>query len=176
LRYHRPIYGVEYLIDAIPKVLAKNKNVKFIILGEGPFTNTFKTKMTNFIKSGHVRFVDAVPHNKVKDYLSAADIYVSTSFSDGTSASLLEAMACSLSPVVTEIDGNKEWVKDGVNGLFVPVANSEKIAEKILLLASDYELRRFLGEKAVETVRARVNWQKNIQKLTKIIDKMINQF
>jgi glycosyltransferase involved in cell wall biosynthesis len=173
LRYHRPIYGVEYLMDAIPRVLARNKHVKFLILGEGPLTHTFKTKMKGFIKSGHVRFVGAVPHGEIAEYLSAADIYVSTSLSDGTSASLLEAMACSLTPVVTEIDGNKEWVKDGVNGLLVPVANSEKLAEKILSLVNDYKLRRVLEEKAVETVRVRVDWQRNMQKLTKTIDKII---
>ncbi|MEM3695960.1 MAG: glycosyltransferase family 4 protein [Candidatus Bathyarchaeia archaeon] len=174
LRYHRPIYGVEYLIDAIPQVLAKNKNVKFLILGDGPLTNTFKAKMAGFIKSGCVRFVGAVPHKRIVDYLSAADIYVSTSFSDGTSASLLEAMACSLAPVVTEIFGNREWVEDEVNGLLVPVANSEKLAEKILLLANDYKLRKALEEKAMETVKKRVNWQKNIQQLTEIIDKMVS--
>jgi glycosyltransferase involved in cell wall biosynthesis len=159
-------------MDAIPRVVAKNKHVKFLILGEGPLTNAFKTKMKDFMRSGHVRFVGAVPHDKIVDYLSAADIYVSTSFSDGTSASLLEAMACSLAPVVTEISGNVEWIKDGVNGLLVSVGDSEGLAEKILLLASDYKLRRVLEEKAVETVKARVNWPKNIQKLTKIIDEM----
>jgi glycosyltransferase involved in cell wall biosynthesis len=59
-----------------------------------------------------------------------------------------------------------------VNGLLVSVGDSEGLAEKILLLASDYKLRRVLEEKAVETVKARVNWPKNIQKLTKIIDEM----
>jgi len=174
LRFHKPIYGVEYLIEAIPHILKENKNVKFLILGEGPLTSIFKAKIENFVRSGHVRFIGTVPHDKVADYLSAADIYVSTSFSDGTSASLLEAMACSLAPVVTEILGNKEWVEDEVNGLLVPVANSEKLAGKILLLANDYEFRKALEERAVETVRTKVNWQKNIQKLTKIIDKMIS--
>jgi glycosyltransferase involved in cell wall biosynthesis len=75
--------------------------------------------------------------------------------------------------VVTEISGNVEWIKDGVNGLLVPVANSEKLAEKILLLANDYKLRRILEVKAVETVRKRVNWQENMQQLTKIIDEII---
>ena len=49
-------------------------------------------------------------------YLNAADIYVSTSLSDGTSLSLLEAMACSLPVVVTDIPANKEWITDGHNG------------------------------------------------------------
>jgi glycosyltransferase involved in cell wall biosynthesis len=132
-------------------------------------------KMKDFMRSGHVRFVGAVPHDKIVDYLSAADIYVSTSFSDGTSASLLEAMACSLALVVTEISGNVEWIKDGVNGLLVSVGDSEGLAEKILLLASDYKLRRVLEGRAVETVKARVNWQENMQKLTRIIDEMVDR-
>jgi glycosyltransferase involved in cell wall biosynthesis len=171
LRFHRSIYGVEYLIDAIPQVLAKNKNVKFLILGEGPLTNTFKAKMDGFTKSGHVRFVGAVPHDKVVDYLSAADIYVSTSFSDGTSASLLEAMACSLTPLVTEIPGNTEWIENEVNGLLVPVADSKRLAEEILLLASDHALRTRLQVNANVTIKRRVNWTRNIEKLFEIIDK-----
>ena len=174
LRNHKPIYGVEFLINAIPHIIKKNKDIKFLILGEGPLTNFFKAKAEEFIKSGHVKFIGTVPHEKVVDYLSTADIYVSTSFSDGTSASLLEAMACSLPPVVTEIYGNKEWVEDGVNGFLVPIANFKKLAEKILLLANDHKLRKELQAKTEEAVRTRVNWRKNIQELTKIIDEMIS--
>jgi glycosyltransferase involved in cell wall biosynthesis len=174
LRSHKPIYGVEYLIEAIPQVLKENRSVKFLILGEGPLTEVFKIKLDRFIKSGHVKFVGMVPHETVVNYLDAGDIYVSTSFSDGTSASLLEAMACSLTPVVTEIDGNKEWIKNGMNGLLIPVANSKSIAEKILLLASDQKLRKAIQVKAEETVRAKVNWNRNVDELTKIIDKNIH--
>jgi glycosyltransferase involved in cell wall biosynthesis len=173
LRHHKPIYGVEYLVDAIPQILKKNRSIRFLILGEGPLTENFKLRVDKFIKSGEVKFVGTVPHRNITDYLSAADIYVSTSFSDGTSASLLEAMACSLPPVVTEIDGNKEWIRDGVNGLLVPVADSKSIAEKILSLASDHKLRKTLQVEAEETVRTRVNWNENIDKLTKIIDKIV---
>jgi len=174
LRNHKSIYGVEYLIHAIPHIVKKNKYVRFLILGEGPLTEVFKAKVEKFIKSGHVKFVGIVPHEKVAEYLSAADIYVSTSFSDGTSASLLEAMACSLSAVVTEIHGNREWVENGSNGFLVPVANSEKLAEKILLLANDHQLRKRLQIKAEETVRTRVNWQKNIGELMEIINRTVS--
>jgi glycosyltransferase involved in cell wall biosynthesis len=129
--------------------------------------------MANFIKSGHVKFVGTVPHDKVVDYLSAADIYVSTSFSDGTSASLLEAMACSLTPLVTEIPGNKEWIENEVNGLLVPVADSKILAEKILLLATDRELRTKLQVNANVTIKRKVNWTRNIEKLFETINKAI---
>jgi len=175
LRNHKPIYGVGYLIDAIPHIIKKNNDIRFLILGEGPLTKIFEAKLKKFIKNGQVKFIGTVPHKKVAAYLSAADIYVSTSFSDGTSASLLEAMACSLPPVVTEIDGNKEWIKEGINGFLVPKANSQEIADKILLLAKNQALREKLKAKAMETVKRRVNWQMNIQELTKIMDEMVSK-
>jgi glycosyltransferase involved in cell wall biosynthesis len=174
LRSHKPIYGVEYLVGAIPEVVKENKHLKLLILGDGPLTPIFKTMMAKYIESDHVKFVGTVRHDKIVDYLSAADIYVSTSFSDGTSASLLEAMSCSLPSVATEIDGNKEWINNGINGFLVPVADSKKLAEKILLLADDQELRRRLRANAEETMRTRVIWQENIKKLTNAIDSKLS--
>lgn len=170
MRHHKPIYGVQHLIDAIPQVIAENEKIKFLILGEGPLTSTFKTKMAKFMKSRHVKFVGTVPHNKITEYLSAADIYVSTSFSDGASASLLEAMACSLTPIVTAIQGNLEWIKEGVNGVLFHPADSKKLAEKILLLAADSELRARLQVNAELTIKRRVSWTGNTQKFFEIID------
>jgi len=174
LRNHRPIYGVEYLINAVPLITQRNRNVRFLILGQGPLTRLFKEKMKRFIESGHVKFIGTVPHEKVAGYLSAADIYVSTSFSDGTSAGLLEAMACSLPTVVTDIDGNREWVQNEINGFLVPVANSEKLAENILLLADSQELREKLIVKAKQTIRTKVNWKKNMQTLMDTIDRTVS--
>jgi len=153
--------------------LRRNKSVRFLILGEGPLTKVFKEKTKRFVDEGQVRFIGAVAHEKVASYLSAADIYVSTSFSDGASASLLEAMACSLPPVATDIAGNTEWIDNEANGLLVPVADSGKLAEKILLLAGSDELRKRLRVKAEETVRVRVNWSANVGKLMEAIDELV---
>lgn len=104
------------------------------------------------------------------EHLSAGNIYVSPSFSDGTSATLLEAMKCGLTPVVTEIPGNKEWISHGVNGLLVPVANSKKLAAQILRLARNRQLMERLQKNAKQTIRRRVDWQKNFGKLSRLIE------
>jgi len=174
LRNHRAVYGVEYLINAVPIITQRNRNVRFLLLGEGPLTRLFKERMKRFIESGRVKFIGTAPHEKVAGYLSAADIYVSTSFSDGTSAGLLEAMSCSLPAVVTDIAGNREWVQNEISGLLVPVANSEKLAEKILLLADSQELRKKLVVRAKQTIRTKVNWAKNMQTLIETIDRIVS--
>jgi hypothetical protein len=63
-----------------------------------------------------IRFIGYVPHEELAGFLAAADVYVSTSTTDGASVSLDEAMACELAPVVTDIPANRAWIKDGENG------------------------------------------------------------
>jgi len=162
-RKHNPIYGVNYLIDTIPLILKKEPKAKFLILGEGRLTLELKQRATKHIVEGNVKFLGNVPHMDVVKYLKASDIYVSTSLSDGTSASLLEAMTCSLSPVVTDIPANREWIQDGWNGYLIPTKNVTELARTVISLAKNPELRREIGEKTLETVRAKVDWQRNIE-------------
>jgi len=140
MRDHNPVYGVNYLIEAIPFILEQESKAKFLILGEGELTSQFKQRVRKQIAQGSVRFLGKAPHEDVAKYLNAADIYVSTSFSDGTSASLLEAMACSTTPIVTAISGNKEWIQDGWNGYLTPTRDVNQLAQKIVFLAKNEEV------------------------------------
>ncbi|MDH5634193.1 MAG: glycosyltransferase family 4 protein [Candidatus Bathyarchaeota archaeon] len=169
-RHHKPIYGIAHLVEAIPRILRKEPETKFLFIGEGPLTSTFKQRLRRFIDNGNVKFVGKIPHEEMPEHLSAGNIYVSPSFSDGTSATLLEAMKCGLTPVVTEIPGNKEWISHGVNGLLVPVANSKKLAAQILRLARNRQLMERLQKNAKQTIRRRVDWQKNFGKLSRLIE------
>ena len=71
-----------------------------------------------------------------------ADIYVSTSISDGASVSLFEAMACGKPVVVADNLGNREWIDERDNGLFFNVGDYEDLAEKLLYSLDDYEMRK----------------------------------
>jgi len=172
VRNHKPIYGVGYLIEAIPSILKQEPKAKFLILGEGELTPQFKQRIRKYVVQGYVKFLGKVPHRDVAKYLNAADIYVSTSFSDGTSASLLEAMACSTSPIVTAIPGNKEWIQDGWNGYLTPTGDANQLAQKIIFLTKNVETRRKMAKNALEAVRAKVNWQRNIATLNDTIRDM----
>ena len=175
MRDHKPIYGVNYLVEAIPFILRQEPKAKFLILGEGKLTSQFKQRVRKYVVQGYVKFLGRVPHRDVAKYLNAADIYVSTSFSDGTSASLLEAMACSTTPIVTAIPGNKEWIQDGWNGYLTPTGNVNQLAQKIVFLAKNEETRQKMAKNALEILRVKVNWQRNIATLNDAIRGMISQ-
>lgn len=174
LRDHKPIYDVDSLIEAIPQIVKKVHNAKFLILGEGPLTLKFKKRINALGLASKVTFIGRVPHQDVAKYLNAADIYVSTSLSDGSSACLLEAMACSLPPVVTNIEGNREWIKDGINGCLVPTCQPQELAEKIIYLAKNRHVRDELANKAIQTIKTRINWEKNTATLNETIMMLVS--
>lgn len=163
--YEDPPYNVECLIRAIPLVLKRYGNIKFIIKGTGPLENHLKSLTRELDVSRCVRFAGLVPHYEVAQYLNAADIYVSTCYIDSTSVSLLEAMACGLPPIVTDIPGNREWIENGVNGFLFPSKNPKVLAEKIVELIENEPLRKRFGERCLQKIKRKATWKESLTKM-----------
>ena len=172
-RYHEPVYDVESLILAVPCVVKEVKNARFLILGSGSLSEKLKKRVTTSGVGDYVKFLGRVPHKEMAKYLKLSDIYVSTSLSDGTSVSLLEAMACRLPPVVTDIPANREWLSSEESGLFAPCRNPKSLAKNIIRLLKDEDFRRILGMKAYETVLEKADWEKNSKILDNLISSMV---
>lgn len=163
--YNNEHYNVECLIRAIPTVVKGHENVKFIIKGVGPLESYLKQLAEKLNVSKYTRFVGLVPYDDLGRYLCASDIYISTCFVDSTSVSLLEAMACGLPPVVTNIAGNREWVKDGENGFLFPPKSSTALAEKATRLIDDNQLRKRFGERCIPIIQRRATWERSVSEM-----------
>ena len=172
-RYHEPIYDVESLILAVPYIIQEVMNARFLILGSGSLTEELKKRVHALGVEDNVRFLGRVPHGEMPKCLAMSDIYVSTSLSDGTSASLLEAMACKLSLVVTNIPANREWLENGKSGVLVPCQNPKSLAEGIVKLLKDGGLRKSLGTRVYELVLEKADWEKNSKLLDNLISSML---
>jgi len=168
-------YDVETLIRAIPLIVRKHGNVKFVLKGSGPLENYLKRLAEKLGVTSYVRFIGLVPYDDIPKHLSAADIYVSTCFIDTTSVSLLEAMACKLAPVVTDIPGNREWVADGVNGLLFSPSNPEALAEKITHMVENPQLREQFGERCLQIVEQRASWDKCFSDMEDIYESLLKE-
>ncbi len=127
-----PIYNLSLLIRSIPFVLKEEPKTKFLIAGDGPERGKLEKEAMDLNVGKSVQFLGSVPHEAMPDLLTKADIYVSTSLYDGTSVSLLEAMAVGVFPIVTDITSNREWIRDGENGFLVPVDDEQYLANKII--------------------------------------------
>ena len=91
--------------------------------------------------------------DNVQDIVRAADIYLSTSFFEGTSNSIMEALNWSLPVVATNVGDNDHLVEDGVNGTLHPVGDAEGMAQSIATLLNSVELRNEYGAKSNQNLR-----------------------
>ncbi len=131
--------GQRYLLDAIPRVLKVNPHVRFVIVGSGNLWNKLRNKASTMGIREAVFFTGV--RYDVPELLSAMDIYVLQSLWEGLALTLLEACAAGKPIVATAIDGNKEIVRHGFNGLLVPERDPEALACAILELVKNKPLR-----------------------------------
>jgi glycosyltransferase involved in cell wall biosynthesis len=161
-----PMYNVSLLIRAIPIVLKEEPGTRFLIAGDGSEKDNLTIQVKSLNLGAFVQFLGRVPHQEMPGLLAQADIYVSTSPYDGTSVSLLEALACGAFPVVADIPSNREWIADGDNGFLVPKENENVLANKIVEAVRNHRLVGKACEKNRKTVQQRAYWRESIKKIT----------
>jgi len=114
--------------------------------------------------------IGRVPNTQLPAILNCADVYVSTSLSDGTSLSLLEALACGLGIIVTDVPAIKEWVSED-NGILVRIKDIQGIITALEKYYADPGLAKKHGEKNIQIANDRADWNKNYEKLNLIYEK-----
>jgi len=166
-----PIYNVSLLIKAIPFVLQEEPNTRFFIAGDGSERNHLEKEVKKLNINSSVQFLGRVSHKEMAGLLAQSDIYVSTSLYDGTSVSLLEALASGVFPIVTNIVFNKQWVKDGKNGFLFPVGDEGILAKRIIDAIRDKELLERSHKENLSTIEEKALWPVCIDKIKEIYKK-----
>jgi glycosyltransferase involved in cell wall biosynthesis len=164
-RQFRPVYGIEYFINALPVVIQQRPHVRVILVGAGPLESTYRERIDQLGLNEYIYFAGWVDDRIMSEYLNAADIYVTTSLSDGTSNSMLEAMACGLPLIVSDAPVYFEWVKDGVNGFIVPRRDSSTLARRLIQLIDNRTLQREMGNLNLKIIHDKADWEKNFDQL-----------
>lgn len=161
-----PIYNLDLLIKAIPLVLEQtDKKVNFVVVGEGSQKERLQEKVREQGLGDKVEFKGTLGRPELVSLLHSSDIYVSTSLSDSTSVSLLEGFACGLVPIVTDIPGNREWIKDRENGFLFPPGRPELLAEKISSVCLDLPRWKAMVDRNQRLIREKADYQSNLTRL-----------
>jgi glycosyltransferase involved in cell wall biosynthesis len=167
---------VETLIRAAPLVLKEMPEVGFLIVGEGEE----KDRLTNLAKSlgvlNKIQFVGWVLPEDLPQYFNLADIFVCTSLVEtGLASSTAEAMACGLPLILSDSGDNKMIVKDGENGFIFPCKNSKVLAQKIITLLKNENLRKKFYLAHRQWIEENNNYQKEMAKMEKIYQEIANE-
>lgn len=168
-----PEYQVDVVIRAFAALRAVQPDARLALVGDGTERRQLEALAAALDVGAQVTFAGAVPHEAVFGYLHHADVYVSASYSEGTSNSLLEAMACGAFPIVADIPANREWVAHGVNGFLFPHRDPGLLRECMLEALSRPELLEEARRRNWEIVRERADWRRNMAEYERLFQRLV---
>lgn len=131
----------------------------------GPLIDGLRKKTAEAGLADRVRFLGGFDNRSLPDMLREHDIYVSASLWDGTSISLLEAMASGLVPVVSRIESNQAWLADGVSAMMFDRGDAARMAEAVERAIADGAWRRSAVQANRDTVVRRADRHTNMAAL-----------
>lgn len=138
--------GHEYLIDAARRVVDRNPQVHFLLVGDGVLRDALEDRIGRLKLRDNFHFVGLVPPEKVPYYLSCMDMLAHTSLREGLARTLPQALIAGKPVISYDIDGAREVAIPGETGYLLPPKSVEELAEAILELSADPRLRQRLGQ------------------------------
>lgn len=170
-----PVFDHQTIINALG--LLKEEGVKFdmTIVGDGSLRDTLKQQVHTLGLDSRVSFTGTVPNDSLPEILSRQDVYLSASLWDGTSLSLLEALATGLFPVVSDIKANSAWLNHNADGLLHKVGDAQDLAKCIMKLCSNPALAAEAAGRNREKVIRSASRKANMKHLEQIYEKLVRR-
>ena len=148
-------------------------DARFALVGDGPLRNDLENLCKKLGLATKTTFFGE-QHN-VGTYLSAFDVAVLLSETEGCSNSLLEAMALGKPVVATDVGGNRELVRHGETGFLTPFGDAEAVAEAVIALCNDPETAEAIGERAKRLVVTQFSVENMVQQYQTLYEETIQR-
>ena len=166
-------YGIEYLIRCFALLVTRYKGsrkLRLVIAGGG----SLKDKLSRLAKQCGVEelteFLGSIPHDKVPEVLNRLSVFVALSILDSESfgVAVVEASACGLPVVISDVPGMGEVVRDGITGLIVRRREATAAAEAISTLIENGKVREEMGAAGREFILRNYEWSENASRMERL--------
>ena len=169
LRSMEPQYGVDVVMKAFIQTAARYPQARLLLMGAGSQEQALRRMAEESGLTEHVHFGGFVSREELPRVYRSADVYVSASHVDGSSVSLLEALACGKPALVSDIPSNCEWVSPGEQGWLFQDGSVNELADRMMEIC-EHGIDPQLGRNARDLAEQKANWQVNFQVLLKAYD------
>lgn len=149
--------GTRIFQSAISRLLTEYQNLYVTIAGDGPDEDWLKEKLSKY---GNVEFIHYSSDKSLEVHRDKQIAVVPTVGSEGTSLSLLEAMAAKCAVICTDVGGLTNVILDGYNGLIIPANNDEALYDSLKYLIENKKISEELAEKGYQTVCQSFSFEK----------------
>ncbi len=161
----RSVYNVDVLIKAMPEVLKRVPAARLVLGGEGALQGQLEDLARRLDVAAAIDFAGtATWPGGLAERLGRAAVYVSVPSSEGTSVTLLEAMAAGAFPVVSDLPSNREWVTDE-GGAVVPTGEVAPLASAVVTALEDSARRSAAADHNRDVINRRGLWDVNMTRM-----------
>jgi len=168
LRTHDDLYRTSDVIEAFALAAVTAPDLALVMGGSGPLTAAHEARISELGLSPRVRMLGQIPEPDLPSYLRGCDAYVTASQSDGTSVTMLQAMACGAPIIASANAGNTMWITEGLTGKTFPVGDTSALAA-LLSTCGRNPKSLTAAERAHELVVRQADWVKNRLLLSTIL-------
>jgi len=170
-----PHKGPDVLLKAMPKIIKNIPNTKLVFVGSGRMKEELEALSRRLGLGKYVKFAGFVEESLKPFYYNSADVFCLPSVMKHEIFGIvnLEAMACSVPIVASKIGGVPDVVKNGENGVLVPPKDEEALAEAIIYLLENEEVRRRMGRNGRKKVED-YSWERIAEETEKVYEKVLN--
>lgn len=161
--------GIDELINLVPALTKKYRDFKLVVVGEGPERDRLNRLCREMQVESHVFFSGRLNHEKTLSLLKRADVFLLNSRYEGLPHTVIEAMACRCPVIATGLEGTREVIEDGRNGVTVEPGDAQQLYQKLIFLLENEPARRRMTAEAYKTVTSKFTWEKTLDQLEDIL-------
>ncbi|MGQ9570401.1 MAG: glycosyltransferase [Thermodesulfovibrionales bacterium] len=170
-----PVKNHKLFLDVAKIILdsSKNNEVKFLIIGDGPLKRDLEEYAQKLGIADNVIFTGE--RTDIPALLKSMDVFVLTSYYEGMSNSIMEAMSAGLPVVATDVGGNSELVINGKTGFLCPLGDTYKLAERIIYLITNENEAKQIGENGEKRMTDDFGVERMVKQTELIYSKILGQ-
>lgn len=164
-----PRKGVDTLVEAMGILAARAAGApRLVMAGIGGLREPLEQRAAELGVADRITWLGKVPHDEVGWVMSAGDVFVLPSLSEGLPTVVCEAMACGLPVVATAVDGTPEIVDDPATGLLVQPHDAGGLAAALARVLDDRDMAARMGGEALRRSEAEYTWAANARRMEQV--------
>ncbi len=158
----RPVKNIGYALEAFCEVERETPNIRLLLVGPIIDREEADRVLELGRQLGCFSYLGGRSYLEVRELMQASDVFLNTSFHEGMSGAILEAMAEGLPVLASSTTGNRSLVRDRINGILFPVDEHKDLARAALKLMSDISLRKKMGKASKDLVAQNHSQEKEL--------------
>ena len=166
-----PGKGVSVLIDAYYKIIKEFPDTRLVLVGEGPLRKSINSQIEKLGLVNNVVIFEYRDNSEMSELYNESDIFILPSLMEGVPRTILEAMACGIPVIVSDLPHLRSVVQSA--GHCVPAGDSERLSEEISQLLSDREMASHLGKKGRQKILENFLWRDTVEKTLNVYKEFV---